>query len=76
MSVSQVADNVVSRLRRRVSLARSAGIEVRFEHLADEQPGWCQIGKRRFILLNTADTAAEQLVTLNELMSAVNMGNH
>ncbi|MEM6690065.1 MAG: hypothetical protein AAF664_11600, partial [Planctomycetota bacterium] len=61
MSVSPmphpVPDNVVSRLKRRVQFVRSAGVEIRFERLADEQPNWCQLGNRRIIVLNQADTA-------------------
>ncbi len=67
--VNPPADNVVARLKQKLDQARAIGFEVRMVVLGDEQPDWCQIGKSRVLFVNLSQTAAEQLVQVEETLA-------
>ncbi|KAA1262040.1 hypothetical protein LF1_46010 [Rubripirellula obstinata] len=68
-SRSPTGDNVVVRLRRGIQQAKAAGFEVRMEHLGDGEAGWCQIGSKRILFLDAAQTAQDQLEELGEALA-------
>ena len=63
-------ENVVERLRRRRQDAKRLGFHVRAEVLGDEQASWCEIAGKRVLFLDLAQTAAEQLHQLDEILES------
>jgi hypothetical protein len=63
-----VSDNVVVRLHKGIQQAKAAGFDVRMEPLGDGEAGWCQIGSKRILFLDAAQTAQDQLDELNEAL--------
>ena len=59
---------IVQRLNDRIRDAKRLGFTVRTELLDDEQCGWCELGGKRFVFLDLAQTASEQLQQLNETL--------
>lgn len=63
-------DNVVARLQKRCRDAQTYGFEVRTVLLQETEASWCEFGKRKVIFLDLAQTAAEQLDQLEEILCA------
>ena len=62
-------ENVVSRLKQRLSEARSLGFKVRMELLSDEHASWCEIAGVPTLFVDLSQTAAEQLQQVEETLA-------
>jgi hypothetical protein len=62
-------ENVVERLRAKIRQARSKGFVVRQEILGEQPSTWCEIGGRKLLFLDAAQSAREQIATLDELLA-------
>ena len=62
-------ENVVSRLKQRLSDARSLGFKVRMELLDDEHASWCEIAGVPTLFVDVSQTAAEQLQQVEETLA-------
>lgn len=67
-------ENVVARLKARLSAARSLGFKVRMELLDDEQASWCEIGGVPTLFVDLSQTAAEQLKQVEETLASYAQG--
>lgn len=66
---AQPQDNVVERLRAKIRQARSKGFIVRQEILGDQPSTWCEISGRKLLFLDAAQSAREQIATLDDLVA-------
>lgn len=66
------SENIVQRLKNRVKEAQQLGFHVRFELLNDQQPSWCELGRKKVLFLDLSHTANEQLRCLNEMLDSFN----
>jgi hypothetical protein len=64
------SQNVVERLKARLSDARSLGWTVRLEVLQDEQPSWCVIAGVPTMFVDVSQTAADQLRQIDQTLQA------
>jgi hypothetical protein len=61
--------NVVSRLKHKLTEARAIGFKVRMEPLEDEQASWCEIAGVPTLFVDLSQTAAEQLQQVEETLT-------
>lgn len=61
--------NVVARLKQRIDDARRMGFRVRMEPLDGEEATWCEIAGVPTLFVDLAQTAAEQLRQLDEVLA-------
>jgi len=58
--------HVVSRLANRMREARSMGFKIRQEFLGGQPGSWCEIEGTKFIFVDSAQSAIEQLSVLDD----------
>ncbi len=62
-------ENVIQRLRRRIREVRAMGFQVRQELLGGQPPAWCEIAGRKWLFLDAAQPARDQLRALEEVLA-------
>jgi len=60
--------HIVARLAKRIREARELGFQIRQEFLGVHQSNWCEIAGRKTVFLDAAQTAVEQLTTLDDAL--------
>ncbi len=60
------APNVVERLAERIRYARSLGFDIRKEMLGGQAGACCEIAGRKTLFIDAAQTAAEQILAIDE----------
>jgi len=58
--------NVIARLAYRMREARSMGFQIRQEFLGGQPGNWCEIGGTKFVFLDSAQSAIDQLSVLDD----------
>lgn len=53
-----------------IAVAKQQGFEVRFEHLGGSGTGYCQVGERRWLVVDVAQPIEEQLDQLSAAIAS------
>lgn len=64
------AENVVERLRRKIREARKMGFQVRQEVLTGPQPAWCEFGGQKWLFLDAAQPARDQIESIEAALES------
>jgi len=60
--------HIVGRLAKRIREARAAGFQIRQEFLSGQTASWCEIAGQKFVFLDAAQSAIEQLSALEDAL--------
>lgn len=63
-------ENVVERLRRTIREARALGFDIRQEVLGAHRPAWCEFGGKKWLFLDVAQSAREQIETIEAVLAS------
>ncbi len=64
------AEHVVARLKMRIREVKSLGFQVRQELLGGQPSSWCEIGGKKILFLDAAQSAREQLAAIDETLAS------
>jgi len=66
----KMEENVVKRLRNRLTDAKTLGFKVRLEPLEDQMATWCEIAGIPTLFVDLSQPAAEQLQQVNDALDS------